>query len=83
LTSSIHPLSSRDRVGYYRGMTAEAVARAQTTDDPVQKARHVDNAIRWLALAYEAENMEARLARLPPPPSAMYMAEETNQRSLP
>jgi hypothetical protein len=50
-------------VTYYRGMAAEALHLARTTDDSDQRASFVDCASRWLALAHEVENLQAHLAQ--------------------
>ena len=59
---SFEALSVRERIAYYRGMSAEALRLATTTDDHDQKANYLDCASRWLALANEVENLQAHLA---------------------
>ena len=58
---SFEALSASERVTYYRGMAAEALGLAKTTEDWDQKANFVDCAARWLALAHEVENLQAHM----------------------
>ena len=55
LGKASYSLSPRDRIEHYRDLSAEAVERAQATDDPKLKALHVDSALRWLARLHQAQ----------------------------
>ena len=58
----LEALPAHQRVAYYRGIAAEALQLATTTEDCDQKASFVDCAARWLALAHEVEHLQAHVA---------------------
>ena len=71
---SMEGLPSRERIAYYRAMSAVALRLAQTSDDVAQKASFLDNAARWLALANEVESFTDRRADFPASGSAISRA---------